>query len=228
MKGGDPTAARPDSEPEAVGFVLAGGQSSRMGQDKALLPFCGQPLVANALAILRQAGLAAFVAGARSPLDAFAPVVEDREPGLGPLSGICSALASTSARHAVFLPVDLPLLPASLLAYLLLHAQISGRAVTVSSSCGFAQTFPAVLDRALLPALRGELGAGRRGCLSGFETAAASAGQGVSTIAVELLAQCGQVSHPSSLPAARWFFNINTPVDLERCQEQISRADRVI
>jgi molybdopterin-guanine dinucleotide biosynthesis protein A len=50
----------------------------------------------------------------------------------------------------------------------------------------------------------------------------------VSTIAVELLAQCGQVSHSSSLPAARWFFNINTPVDLERCQEQISRADRVV
>jgi molybdopterin-guanine dinucleotide biosynthesis protein A len=211
-----------------VGFVLAGGQSSRMGQDKALLPFCGRPLVANALAILRQAGLAAFVAGARSPLEGIAPVVEDREPGLGPLSGICSALASTSARHAVFLPVDLPLLPASLLAYLLHHAQISGRAVTISSACGFAQTFPAVLDRGLLPALKGELAAGRRGCLTGFEAASASMGQEVSLIAVELLAQCGQVSHPSSLPSARWFVNINTPADLEGCQEQIFRKDRVI
>ena len=103
------------ARPEAVGFVLAGGQSSRMGQDKALLLFAGRPLVAHALSIFSRAGIAASIAGvrssARTALEAFAPVVEDAEPGLGPLAGICAALASTSARYAVFLPVDLPLLP---------------------------------------------------------------------------------------------------------------------
>ncbi len=43
-----------DAACDASGFVLAGGQSSRMGRDKALLTFAGQPLIAHALAILRE------------------------------------------------------------------------------------------------------------------------------------------------------------------------------
>jgi molybdopterin-guanine dinucleotide biosynthesis protein A len=212
MKQSATAAARPD----AAGFVLAGGQSSRMGRDKALLLFAGQPLAANALSILREAGLAASIAGARSSLADFAPVIADAQPGMGPLSGICAALASTTARHAVFLPVDLPLLPASLVAILLRHAQTTGRAVTVAAVGGFAQTFPAVLDRAVLPALRAELDAGRRGCFAAFQTAAASLGQSVAAIPAEFLAQSGHAVHPGGLPAACWFLNVNTPEDLLR------------
>ena len=103
--------AHRDPEPDADGFVLAGGQSSRMGRDKALLAFAGQPLVAHALDLFQEAGLPAMVAGAASPalrsLPVFASVIDDDSPGLGPLSGICAALSIISARFAVFLPVDL-------------------------------------------------------------------------------------------------------------------------
>ena len=207
-----------EPEPEAAGFVLAGGQSSRMGRDKALLLFGGKPLVENALSILRQAGLPASIAGARFPLASFAPVVKDLVLGLGPLGGVCTALASTSAQHAVFLPVDLPLLPASLLVFLLHHARMTGRAVTVPAVNGFAQTFPAVLKRAVLPMLKAELDAGRGGCFSAFQAAAASLGEPMSVVAAELLAQAGQAGHPDGVPVARWFLNVNTPADLERAE----------
>ena len=205
-----------EAETEAAGFVLAGGQSSRMGRDKALLSWAGYPLIANALSILRGAGLPASVAGARSNLQEFAPVIADAGSSHGPLSGICAALGSTSARHAVVLPVDLPLLPASLLCFLLHHAQITGRAVTLPTINGFPQTFPAVLDRSALPILQAELAAGHLGCFAAFQTAASSLHQPVSRVAVELLVQAGQVHHPSALPAVRWFLNVNTPEDLER------------
>jgi molybdopterin-guanine dinucleotide biosynthesis protein A len=198
-----------------------------MGADKALVLLDGRPLVAHALGILRHAGLAASLAGGEPALADFAPMVEDRQSGLGPLSGICAALASTTARWAVFIPVDLPLLPSSLLHCLLGHARIAGRAVTVASVNGFAQSFPAVLDRAVLPMLVRELESGRGGCFSGFQAAAAGLGEAVTAIPVESLVQCGQISHARDLPAAWWFLNVNTAEDLRRAQVHSASANRV-
>lgn len=209
-------------EADAAGFVLAGGQSSRMGSDKALVAFAGRPLIAHAIETLSDAGLTVAIAGARpeleSTLAAHAPVVRDPQPGLGPLAGICAALEAAPSRSVVLLPVDLPLLPASLIVYLLQHARITGSAVTVPTVNGFAQTFPVVLDRSLLPALKAELNSGDRGCFSAFEVAAKSAGQSLARVAVELLAQSGQVAHPLGLHPFCWFLNVNAPRDLQRAE----------
>ena len=213
---------------DAAGFILAGGQSSRMGRDKALSPFAGEPLIARAVSTLREVGLPIAIAGAassaRASLVSYVPVVDDPQPGLGPLSGICAAMAATSARLAVFLPVDLPLLPSSLIAYLLHHARITRHAVTVPSINGFIQTFPAVLERSALPELQNELHSGQRGCFSAFRAAADGLGQPIASLAVELLAQSGQVSHPLGLPPVRWFLNVNTPQDLHRAEALRSHA----
>ena len=218
MSGG--AEARRRAEPDAAGFVLAGGESRRMGRDKALVEFAGRPLIAHALSILKGAGLPPMIAGARSALGDFAPVVEDRDPGLGPLSGICAALERTQAGHAVFISVDMPLLPSSLLQYLLHHARITGRAVTLASVTGFAQTFPAVLDHAVLPVLRSELAGRRLGCFRSFKAAAAKLEQPVSIVSVELVAQAGQAEHPHGISAGRWLLNLNAPGDLGRAAGQ--------
>jgi molybdopterin-guanine dinucleotide biosynthesis protein A len=115
-------------------------------------------------------------------------------------------------------PVDLPLLPPSLLRYLLNHARVTGRAITLASVEGFAQTFPAVVGRVALPGLQAELDAERGGCFAGFQTAAAGLKQAVDVVSAELLAQSGQVLHPDGLPAARWFCNINSPEDVRDCE----------
>lgn len=209
---------KPSGAADAAGFVLAGGRSSRMGTDKSLLSFAGEPLIARAVRNLREAQVDVFIAGTRGDLGGFAPVVEDREPDQGPLGGICAALASTSALWVVFLPVDLPLLPASLVAYLLRHARIAGSSVTLASVNGFAQTFPAVLRRELLSALQGELTGGRRGSFAAFRAAAAQTSEGLSIVPVELLAQAGQVAHPAGLPPFEWFLNVNTPQEFGRAE----------
>lgn len=210
--------------PGTAGFVLAGGESRRMGRDKALVEFAGRPLVERALTILHEAGLEARIAGARSSLGSYAPIVDDAEPGRGPLDGICAAMSEITVRRAVFLPVDLPLVPASLICLLMRQAEISGRLITVSSVNGFAQTFPAVVDREALPALRTELEGGRRGCFAGFQAATARRGEAISVLPVELAVQAGQVAHPDGLPAVRWFLNVNTPGDLRRAEASWHRV----
>jgi molybdenum cofactor guanylyltransferase len=212
-------------QPFAEGFVLAGGRSSRMGTDKAVVHFDGQPLVARALGLLRVVGLAASIAGARSTLEDFAPVVEDE--GLGPLSGICAALSFATAHFIAFLPVDLPLLPASLLTYMIAHAQTTAAAATVASINGYAQTFPAILNRSTLPALETALRKGNRGCFDAFETASKQMARPFSTLSVELLVQAGQVAHPDRLPASFWFLNLNRPADLVRAERVLAAHRRV-
>jgi len=203
---------------DAVGYVLAGGRSSRMGTEKALVQFAGEPLLVHALRILRDAGLSASIAGAHSPLESFAPVVPDAEPDRGPLGGICDALDATKARWAVFIPVDLPLLPPSLVTYLLQKAQEPGTAVSLASASGFTQTFPAVVDRALLPGLRRALESCQTGCYSAFQSSAAAIGKSVKIVAVEQAVKDGKLAHPRALPVESWFLNVNKPADLQSAE----------
>jgi molybdopterin-guanine dinucleotide biosynthesis protein A len=211
-----------DSE-EIAGFVLAGGESRRMGRDKALTVLAGKPLIEHALGILRDAGLEARIAGARSDLSRFAPVVADAEPGRGPLGGICAAFAACPAKRIVFLPVDLPLLPASLITFLVHRTLVTTVPVTIVLVTGFRQSFPVVIDRAALPSLQLSLERGAGGCFAAFEKAAANLGHQVSGVPVEYAAQAGQLAHPAGLPPAFWFLNANTPQDLLRAEALLGR-----
>jgi len=106
-----------------AGYVLAGGRSSRMGQDKALLPFRGQTLVhAVARAVEQSAGSAVLVGRA-----AFGPyrAIPDLYPGEGPLAGILTALADTAASWNLIVACDMPELTAPFLLGLLEAAEAS-------------------------------------------------------------------------------------------------------
>jgi len=219
---GTPDSLAPDGvKPDVAGFVLSGGRSSRMGRDKAFVQLGGQHLILHALGVLRAARLPVFVVGGSPALANYAPLIPDRETGRGPLSGICAALSSTYSPWAVFLPVDLPFVPPSLVRALLQHAYGTGLPVTVPSLHGFAQTFPAVVLRAVLPALLAQLDADRRACFAGFQVAAAALDHRVSIVPVENLLQTGSIEDPFDLPPFRWFLNLNTESDVRRAEAQL-------
>jgi molybdopterin-guanine dinucleotide biosynthesis protein A len=206
------------ARPGASGFVLAGGRSTRMGRDKALLDFGGQLLIARAVGLLREAGLDTSISGERPDLAEFAPVVVDRVSQQGPLGGVCAALESMPGEWGVFLTVDVPLLPASLLRYMVERARATGAAVTLVSVGGDAETFPAVVSRAALPSLREQLESGRLKCFSAFRSAAEALGQTMDVVAVEALVEAGLVTHPGALGPADWFLNVNTPEEFARAE----------
>jgi len=97
------------------GFVLAGGKSSRMGQDKALLPFCGVPLIEIAVAKLRSFCSEVSILGSRDDLEMYAPVVHDLRSGIGPGAAFEAALQASKQAWTLFIPVDVPLVSPALL-----------------------------------------------------------------------------------------------------------------
>lgn len=97
------------------GFVLAGGKSSRMGRDKALVELGGRPMVAFAVSALRFFCAAVSIAGNRSDLEAFAPVVPETRVDVGPAAGIEAGLRTAVCDWTCFVPVDVPRVPAVLL-----------------------------------------------------------------------------------------------------------------
>jgi molybdenum cofactor guanylyltransferase len=197
------------------GFVLAGGRSTRMGQDKALLQVGGRPLVELALDKLRSAGVAApRIAGARADLSSHAPVVPDLHPGCGPLSGIEAALAASSQPLNLFLPVDMPLLPPRFLHWMLLRAEITGALVTVPRINGQPQPLCAVYHRDLLRPITASLLAGDYKVMS-VVSAAAGQSQTVDVFDTERLASTDpELLGFSPLPLYRWFHNCNRPEDM--------------
>ncbi len=211
---------KPDQEQfSAEGFVLAGGRSTRMGQDKALLSPAGRALLDLALDKLRALPLAGAprIAAARSDLSAHAAVIADRRPGCGPLSGIEAALAGSARPLNVFLPVDIPLLPPQFLLWMLRRAAITGALVTVPRFNGRPQPLCAVYHRDLLEQLTASVLTGEHKVIRAVTRAARahSPAHNIDIFDVELVASThAQLTAFSPLPLYRWFHNCNTPEDM--------------
>jgi molybdopterin-guanine dinucleotide biosynthesis protein A len=106
-------------------FILAGGKSSRMGTDKALLDFQGATLLDRMRQIARRAADEVFVCGLR---EKFGPeAIEDIFPDCGPLGGIHAALRASSAELNLVLAVDLPFVEPGFLHYLLRQGEADMR-----------------------------------------------------------------------------------------------------
>ncbi|MGB3724532.1 MAG: molybdenum cofactor guanylyltransferase [Glaciecola sp.] len=105
---------------KVLGLVLAGGQSSRMGNDKAMLEIDGETMLARSQKLLRACEVAKVVVSRNDgELDSLADMI----PNKGPLSGIHSALHHYLDYDLLIIPVDLPLLNAKSVKRLIALAQ---------------------------------------------------------------------------------------------------------
>jgi molybdenum cofactor guanylyltransferase len=98
--------------------LLAGGESRRMGKDKATLLFCGRPLWQIQLETLRKLELEEIFVSARTdPIwrPADAQFVSDVHPSRGPLSGLAAALTRMRSSHLLALAIDMPFISESYL-----------------------------------------------------------------------------------------------------------------
>ena len=194
----------------AAGVILAGGYSSRMGKDKALLPLPGDEhhTFASYLASVLAATCEEVVLVARDVEQASrynlpgVRIITDYEPGIGPLMGIYTGLCEIHATHALIVAVDLPFVQAALVSFLLSQALPDELVIPVVG--GVAQVLLAVYPRTLLPLVRERLRAGRRDPRSLLETAQVHYIEEAQLRAVD--------------PQLRSFLNVNTPEELARAR----------
>jgi molybdenum cofactor guanylyltransferase len=109
---------------ELSAVILAGGESKRMGRDKAWVELEGKPLLAHAVDKVRRLGVAELFISGRAGTDYSAltcPVLLDRIAGRGPLGGIERALGECRSPLLLVLAVDLPQMTTAFLERLVAH-----------------------------------------------------------------------------------------------------------
>ena len=192
-----------ENPPRVTGAILAGGFSSRLGQDKAALWLWGKTLsrwVADSLAPLVDASW--LITNHPGPHLALGlPLVTDLWPFQGPAGGLRTALFYARTPWVLAAAVDNPFLSPELLAGLTARLAGTSRPAVVCRSASGLEPFPGLYHVRLLPSLTAFLESQRRASL--------------------FLSKCRpEVMSPEEVmrldPEGRSFFNLNTPEDLER------------
>jgi len=98
--------------------IQAGGESRRMGQDKALIPFLGKPLIQRVMARVEKLGDEILVTTNHPEDYRFldVPLISDIVPGRGALGGLYTALVAAHEPLVAVVACDMPFVSAPLLA----------------------------------------------------------------------------------------------------------------
>lgn len=180
--------------------ILAGGESRRMGADKANLTFGGVPLLERAARAAQAAGLPVLVAGRARPPDWPLPEADffpDAAPGLGPLGGLETALRRAGT-PVLALACDMPLLTPEALRWLreLAATSVGPHGLAVTRAGRWEPLF-SVYAPACLPLIESRLAQSRRSLHGLIEAGDFTNVEAPDWVAAQLV-------------------NVNTPEDLAR------------
>jgi molybdopterin-guanine dinucleotide biosynthesis protein A len=113
---------------DAAGFVLVGGRSSRMGVDKALLPYRGVALAVHVASRLKTVTDSITLVGDPARYGNLGySAIADEYPGMGPLGAIVTALRASCSTWNLMAACDLPGLNGAIFEALLHRIRISGK-----------------------------------------------------------------------------------------------------
>ena len=109
-----------ERKPEISGFILAGGKSSRMGTNKALLTFRNEPLLKHMANLIEPFCSSIAISGAHTDYHEFGiNMVPDQYADCGPIAGIYSSLQYSQTDWNLLVSVDAPFVNEELFRYLL-------------------------------------------------------------------------------------------------------------
>ena len=162
-----------------TGVLLAGGNSSRMGRNKALMPLAGHRLVDRAFLPFLRGIFDDLLMVTNSPdlyADLGIPMAPDLVAGKGALGGIHSAIHHAATPYCLVVACDMPFLNADVLRYLV--EQREGYDVVVPSVHGRPQPLHAVYGKACLQPIARRLETERLNVVSFFPDVRGTGGHG--------------------------------------------------
>jgi molybdopterin-guanine dinucleotide biosynthesis protein A len=190
-----------DSSPLLPGLVLAGGVSSRLGQDKTRIVHAGQTLLERSVALLARHCAPVYISCRRPEnISLNLPIIVDETPRVGPLGGIITALRKLN-RPIFVLACDQPCLEDRFITALL-AARNKRPAHCVMTTwlqqrTGFIEALAAIYEPEALPILESGLA------------------EGVYKLS-RLIPKHLRHHLPYAEEDEPFFFNINFPADLQR------------
>jgi molybdopterin-guanine dinucleotide biosynthesis protein A len=191
--------------------VQSGGQSTRMGEDKALRNFLGRPLIERV--VERLAPIADELLVTTNQPEAYAflklPLLPDLEPGRGPLGGLQTGLISAKYPSVAVVACDMPFASAPLLvaaAEALVREEAD--VVIAETSEGFEPLHAVYRRETCIPAIESALESEQRRMISWFPKVKVR-----KLTAIELTRY-----DPEGLA----FWNVNTPEEFAEAERRAS------
>ncbi len=189
--------------------IQAGGQSTRMGENKALKPFLGAPLIQRVIG--RLVPLADELIITTNQPDDFRflnlPLVPDLKPGRGALGGLYTALASAHEPLVAVVACDMPFASAPLLmAAVDILTKEAADVVIAETPEGFEPSHAAYRRESCLPAVSAAIDADQWRVISWFPR-----------VKVRKLTQA-ELEHYD--PDGLAFWNVNTPAEFVEAEQR--------
>jgi molybdopterin-guanine dinucleotide biosynthesis protein A len=191
--------------------IQAGGQSTRMGENKALKPFLGRPLIQRVVERLAPIADEVIVTANRpQDLDFLGlPLHPDLRPGRGPLGGLYTALVSAKYATVAMVACDMPFCSAALLVVgssLMIREEAD---VVIAETAEGFEPFHAVYRReTCIPAIESAMAADQWRMISWFPQ-----------VGVRRLTQKEIERYD---PDGLAFWNVNTPEEFAEAEERAS------
>jgi molybdenum cofactor guanylyltransferase len=194
-----------------LGYVQAGGASTRFGRDKALVKLGGRTMLERTCALLHEVTEnAAVVSGSGRFEILTARQINDRWPGEGPLGGIITALEDAQqqpqrAEWALIVSCDMPFLTREWLKHLAGLAEKSDADAIVPRSTGGLEPLCACWRIGAVGKIR-----------AAFDEGVRKIGEALQRVCMEVLDECEWKRFDN---AGRLFWNMNTPADFEEIRK---------
>ena len=143
-----------------TGIIIAGGKSSRMGQDKAFIQYNGKQLIEHAIDLLT--GFCNQIIISTNKPERYQhfnfKIVPDMLEGIGPLGGLHATLSATESATNIVIPCDMPHITKNLIAHLL--KQHKPNYITVPVHHGFLEPLCAIYPNKALATIEKMINSG--------------------------------------------------------------------